>query len=482
MDRFAWRGVAVIGGLLASSVLVAPPGAAAVLRLILLLGAVVAILSAPSIRRDGRALPWRLLAASVLTFAVASGIRLSAASGEAAVNAIIDVVVLGGYLLLAGAAWALTRAISRRDEREGLLDGAIVGVAISTLLAVMLFQPELLETGGRSRVHLFVGPLVFAAIAGIIARFALLMPRACASAKLLVAGTVAGLVGNLVRTGVAAWGEGFHTGSLADGLLMAGYVALAVAAVHPSAPMVTDVASSLIGPSRVRLRLVLLGGSLMVPPFALALSPPDPGHDLAVAAAALVNALVVWRLARLFIERERINDSLRDQSRRDPLTGLNNRLHLEEQLDTTLARAQRTDDAVGLLFCDLNNFKAINDRYGHRAGDLVLVEIARRLEQAVRSGDIVVRLAGDEFVVLAECLDEQGAVHLAERIREAVGRPIRVGDELVTASMSVGIQIAELPCTPADLVEAADRAMYDNKWSRGERPVVQGGPPDEAGA
>src|SRR5690606_11241900 len=134
----------------------------------------------------------------------------------------------------------LARALDGDGDRDGVVDGAIVGVAVATVACVVIFQPPLLETGGTSRVHVFLGPVVYAAIAGIISRFALVMPRRCAAAWLLVAATVGALTGNLLRTATEATTSAFVTGSVADAFLVFAYVAVAVATVHPSVHMLGD--------------------------------------------------------------------------------------------------------------------------------------------------------------------------------------------------------------------------------------------------
>ena len=148
-----------------------------------------------------------------------------------------------------------------------------------------------------------------------------------------------------------------------------------------------------------------------------------------------------------------------------PLTGLPNRLLLLDRLGQALARIERRGGSVAVLFFDLDRFKSTNDLLGHDAGDRLLVEIARRLQSAVRPSDTVARLGGDEFVVVAEGLAGQDdAVALAGRIREAVAVPCRLAREQVVPSASVGIALAEEGHHgPEALLRDADRAMYRAK-------------------
>lgn len=164
----------------------------------------------------------------------------------------------------------------------------------------------------------------------------------------------------------------------------------------------------------------------------------------------------------------------------DKLTGLANRALLEEMLDPALARARRAGLAVALLFLDLDDFKEVNDTFGHGAGDIMLKEIANRLIEATRDTDVVARQGGDEFLVLLTDLDpgpeqdlaggRDNAIQVAEimagRIHEGLSRPIPLGDAEVFTSASIGISV--FPFDAGDsrmLMKNADAAMYESKRS-----------------
>lgn len=123
---------------------------------------------------------------------------------------------------------------------------------------------------------------------------------------------------------------------------------------------------------------------------------------------------------------------------------------------------------LAVLFCDLDGFKAINDRYGHVCGDAVLVEVARRLEQGVRDNDTVARLGGDEFVVLADGLGLAEASDLAVRLRNAIIPPIRFEGRSVRVGASFGIGWAACGMTIEEILESADQRMYIEKRSRSQ--------------
>jgi len=158
---------------------------------------------------------------------------------------------------------------------------------------------------------------------------------------------------------------------------------------------------------------------------------------------------------------------LAEQAGQDPLTGLANRSQLGPLVQAHLDGPSPT--TAGMLFLDLDGFKAVNDRHGHDAGDAVLVEVARRLAATVRPGDAVVRLGGDEFLVVCEVTTHQAQevlARLADRLEREVARPIAFrGGQLVVGS-SCGLAVGQPGQSIEDLVGAADRAMYQRKRTR----------------
>lgn len=153
----------------------------------------------------------------------------------------------------------------------------------------------------------------------------------------------------------------------------------------------------------------------------------------------------------------------------DPLTGLPNRLMLDERLDHALRVRARLKSPVALLFLDLDGFKAINDTHGHRGGDQLLQAVAQRLQSILRDGDTVARFGGDEFVVLVESCDcRSGIMRVAEKIIEQVTQPLQVDRSSIAVQTSIGIAVG--PTDGADsatLIQAADQAMYNAKTHAG---------------
>jgi diguanylate cyclase (GGDEF)-like protein len=147
----------------------------------------------------------------------------------------------------------------------------------------------------------------------------------------------------------------------------------------------------------------------------------------------------------------------------DPLTGLANRLLLFDRLELLLS--QRHGPGVALAFLDLDGFKAINDAHGHRAGDDVLRAVGTRLTGAVRHGDVVARIGGDEFVVVGEAEDEQTALALGQRLAAAVHGTYASSAVAVEVSVSVGVAFVSSgdPVGADELLSRADAVMYEAK-------------------
>jgi diguanylate cyclase (GGDEF)-like protein/PAS domain S-box-containing protein len=164
-------------------------------------------------------------------------------------------------------------------------------------------------------------------------------------------------------------------------------------------------------------------------------------------------------------ERHAFELRLQHEATHDPLTGLPNRTLLLDRLGLALARAARRDTDVGVLFCDLDHFKVVNDSLGHSAGDRLLVDIAQRLQEQLRPGDTVSRFGGDEFVILCEDLahiDE--ALVIAERVNHAVSRSFDLDGDEVHVGLSTGIAVSKgADGDPEALIRDADAAMYRAK-------------------
>jgi diguanylate cyclase (GGDEF)-like protein len=177
-----------------------------------------------------------------------------------------------------------------------------------------------------------------------------------------------------------------------------------------------------------------------------------------VATAYLINAQ-----ARADLEDS--HSQSRDAALHDPLTGLANRVLMLERLEHAFLRCRRSGKTSAVFFVDLDEFKGVNDRYGHRVGDELLVAVAKRLTGVLRPGDSLARLSGDEFVILCEDLDDPSqADAIAVRIGEEIARPFALSPASIGISASVGVAFTERGDAAAeDLLDSADLAMYRTK-------------------
>ncbi len=186
--------------------------------------------------------------------------------------------------------------------------------------------------------------------------------------------------------------------------------------------------------------------------------------------STVASALLLAAVTEDLRDRRQTESALRHQATHDPLTGLPNRLLLGERLATAdLAAAEASD---GMLVCDLDGLKAVNDRYGHREGDRLLAEVAQRLQAAVRPADLVARISGDEFVVLVSGADADCLTRVAHRVLDRVHRSSLLPDgRALLPSLSVGAALRRPGESSESLFRQADAALYESK-RRGRGTVV----------
>ena len=174
--------------------------------------------------------------------------------------------------------------------------------------------------------------------------------------------------------------------------------------------------------------------------------------------------------AAIGFDRCRLYTELHMQATTDDLTGLFNRRHMSQRLHEEMSRALRNDHALAAVLLDADEFKRINDTYGHDAGDEVLEGLAQLLMREVRTEDIVARYGGEEFLLLLPEVDAQGAVRVAERLRRLVATAeLAKSAESSRITISLGIALLEDGDKADELVTRADRAMYESKKTGGNR-------------
>ena len=181
----------------------------------------------------------------------------------------------------------------------------------------------------------------------------------------------------------------------------------------------------------------------------------------------ITQEILIKRLRRQLAEKQGHSDLLRNLAMVDPLTGLYNRRFAEQRLAAEVARSERKGHPLTVLTVDLNNFKQINDTYGHPAGDQVLLEFAARLNHVIRGSDLAVRLGGDEFLVLLpECTLEQ--------LQLVLGRlgslEVNWQGQKIPVSFSAGWKEYEMGDRPEELLACADQALYARKRASRETP------------
>ena len=173
------------------------------------------------------------------------------------------------------------------------------------------------------------------------------------------------------------------------------------------------------------------------------------------------------RLKReLAVARARIGE-LEARADIDPLLDILNRRGFERELKRALAYVKRYGSQAALMFIDLDGFKAVNDRYGHGAGDALLKAIARELVGHVRASDIVGRLGGDEFGLLIWHVDQEQALAKARELEALIGRASVVHGKIrIEVGASAGMVVLATDANPDEMIDAADRAMYARKTER----------------
>ena len=176
-------------------------------------------------------------------------------------------------------------------------------------------------------------------------------------------------------------------------------------------------------------------------------------------------------------------ETMRHTSLMDPLTGVNNRRFLEQRIEEELVRSQRNREPLSCLFLDIDNFKRINDGYGHQAGDYVLAQVAGLIKKQLRSNDVLSRYGGEEFVALLSQSEQQSAEEIAGRIRLSIeNMQIEYLQQAIPVTISIGVATYQpkpglkksVPEISVQLIQTADTALYAAK-NQGRNRVVNGG-------
>lgn len=183
--------------------------------------------------------------------------------------------------------------------------------------------------------------------------------------------------------------------------------------------------------------------------------PPAPGEGIVIT-------------SRDVTEHHRSDERLRLAALHDPVTGLANRRHVDQELNAAVARAERLGEGLAVVFLDIDGFKKVNDDYGHPAGDAVLRQVAQRIRANTRRGDVAGRFGGDEFIIVCPFSlgDERGPTLEVGRLRRVLSVPYELEGQSAKVSVSVGAVTWEPGMTAQQLLRQADAAMYSLKPPR----------------
>ncbi|MDR7087420.1 diguanylate cyclase (GGDEF)-like protein [Aeromicrobium panaciterrae] len=433
---------------------------------------VAAIMVGVRLRRPSRRLPWLLMAGGQLSW-VSADVLYSwyEAAGRADLFPTpADGLYIAAYPLLGAGLAVLIRLRRRGPDPAGLIDSVIVTVSFG-LLSWVLVAESLINGTDAPWIDRLVAVAYPAGDILLLALLALLITTAGARTAAFRFLTGAVLLQILADSVFAATELSGGYNEALDLLWLASYVLWGAAALHPSMTQLGDSTTQEPQPLSPR-RVIALTAAVLVAPLTLAaqLAVGDPGDAWAVVVCSTALFLLVVARMSLAIrevvatasQRDQLQGVLSHEVAHDSLTGLANRASVLAQVEAALHRGQRAGTLSALLFIDLDRFKAVNDKFGHRAGDEVLRETARRMRQCARDGDTVGRLGGDEFAVLLELLSsESEAIDLADRIVEALAVPFDVGGINITVGASVGIAYSmDAGTKAAQLLHEADVASH----------------------
>jgi diguanylate cyclase (GGDEF)-like protein len=453
------------------------------------IGAVAVVAIVVGSRAKPRRLPWLLMAAGQALF-VAGDLTWVFYRRVLHVDpwpSPADGLYLAGYPLLAVALWLLLRDRSPGRDATGLLDAAIVSSSLGVLGWVWLIGPQA-AVPGQPLMELLISlayPVGDVLLLVMLVRL-VAAPGARNVAFLLLSGSILSLLVADIAFMLVSPSGGYEDGGLIDGVWLLSYVLWGTAALHPAARDLSARGKAVIKPSRLRL-VLLAGAAILCPSVLVYRAPAELASDMWVlgVGSTVIFLLVIARMAGLvrqiesqvvlldrgqqalretIAEKEALADQLRYQAFHDSLTGLPNRALLLDRLRHALERGRRAQERVGLLFVDLDDFKQVNDVFGHDAGDRTLQEVAGRLRRAVRVSDTVARLGGDEFAVLIEDAAGESEVREAQdRIKAALREPLESAGGSVTVGASIGRALAGGRDDADAILRAADEAMYGAK-------------------
>lgn len=372
---------------------------------------------------------------------------------------IADALYLGAYALLTAGLFQMARARTGEAWRDGIADGAIFAMAVAVVVWRFLVAPIAATTSSWLTSAVWSAyPLADALMLGGVAWLVFSPGRRDRSAAWLLVALCTTLTVDFLYSYLPTV-SAFDTGHL-DPAYPVIYLMYAAAALTAT----SEVAEPVHAMNRMHAaRFVLLGAALGSAAIVIVSSDSTASTRWVYLGFALVLcALIAHRFALAIRSREAIQAQLEYRSTHDDLTGAVNRVLLLDRIEYAIARTRRRPgESVAILYIDLDQFKSVNDNYGHDIGDELLREMSVRARGVLRSSDTFGRSGGDEFVALCEGISPVDALRVAERLIAAIAEPFRINNLTLNTSASIGVAVGSGSSDSLDdLLRDADNAMY----------------------
>ncbi len=431
------------------------------------------------LHQPGRRAPWTAMTAALALFLLEVGLR---GPGDRiqrpqAGSLAPLLVALAAYLVMAVSLTMLARSPDREDRGKVdiVVDGIIAMMATFPVAWMYMIEPVLSRHGVPLPVRMLVASFPSLDVYLVMIAFRVGFDhrsRRATSGRFLLASVLLMLVGDVLYT----LADVVNLVPVPLALVYMPYIlaatAFGAAALHPSMRQLSltrrrQVHGSWSVPTRGRLAIVALA---LVSPSLMLLNPRSviSGDRLVVGiVGTLTAAAATWRVFRALRNSASSEARLAHQATHDDLTGLPNRVLVEQWVSGMLDEPGLHRSGIAVAFLDIDRFKLVNDTFGHSHGDMLLMEVAQRIEAATSPKDVIARIGGDEFVIVLESVSSiEQARRRAERIRQAFDGPFTLGESEVFVTASLGLSVSDPSEHPGDaemLIRDADTAMYQAK-------------------